>query len=197
MSTNAIISSDPTRDSQALGDAGKWFQTYTGKQFYFYAPTADMIDIEDIANSLAMQCRFGGHLEIHYSVAQHSVMVSNLVPVRYALKALLHDASEAYLSDVVRPLKYSSAFDRYFGLEELITNAIFDKFGLSYDMDESIKRADNIMLLTEHRDLRKPGTKLWDDYDKWGVTPLATTIVPWTQLEATYTFLKTFRMLQQ
>jgi uncharacterized protein len=184
------VSSDPERGMQ--GDEGKWFQTYTGKQFFFYRPTPDMIDIEDIANSLSMQCRFGGHLQHHYSVAEHSVRVSYLVPAYLHLKALLHDASEAYLSDVVRPLKYSSAFENYFGLEDKITHAIFDKFGLDYDMPPDIKRADNIMLLTEHRDLRKPGTKLWDDYDKWGLVPLSTTLVPWSQDKAKTEFLNAF-----
>jgi 5'-deoxynucleotidase YfbR-like HD superfamily hydrolase len=121
--------------------------------------------------------------------------VSSLVTPPNKLKALLHDASEAYLSDVVRPLKYSSAFNSYFELEDRITQAIFDRFGLDYDMPPEIKHADNIMLLTEHRDLRKPGTKLWDDFEKWGITPLATTLIPRTQREAKHDFLKVFHML--
>jgi uncharacterized protein len=84
---------------------GDWIQTYTGKQFWPLSPLPEDIVIEDIAHALSMQCRFGGHVRTFYSVAQHSVHVSLLVEPQYALWGLLHDAAEAYLVDLPRPIK--------------------------------------------------------------------------------------------
>src|SRR4051812_30250690 len=82
---------------------GNWMQTFTGRQFWPVDPRADEIAIEDIARALAMTCRFGGHVRFHYSVAQHSFLVSLVCSPEHALWGLLHDASEAYLGDVVWP----------------------------------------------------------------------------------------------
>ena len=83
-----------------------WIITYSGKKFYHLAPSAEMVDIVDIAHALSLTCRWTGHTRYHYSVAQHSWYFSYLVPKEFALSALLHDASEAYLGDMNRPLKH-------------------------------------------------------------------------------------------
>ena len=82
-----------------------WILTQTGKRFDLFEPDADMIDPRDIAHSLAHLCRFNGHTREFYSVAQHSCLVADLVPTEHKLAALLHDATEAYIGDMVRPLK--------------------------------------------------------------------------------------------
>ena len=82
-----------------------WISTYTDKKFHYLNPTEEEICIEDIAHALALTCRFGGHCSKFYSVAEHSIRVSNIVPETLRLQALLHDAHEAYLHDVPRPIK--------------------------------------------------------------------------------------------
>src|SRR5665811_1025646 len=81
-------------------------RTFTGIYMNVFEPTPEMISIEDIAHALTMQCRFGGHLPDFYSVAQHSLNCSYLIDnPKLKLTALLHDASEAYLLDIPRPIK--------------------------------------------------------------------------------------------
>ncbi len=82
-----------------------YISTFTGKHFDFINITMDDICIEDIAQGLSNECRFAGQINQFYSVAQHSVYVSQIVPPEYALEALLHDASEAYCKDLPSPLK--------------------------------------------------------------------------------------------
>lgn len=108
-----------------------------------------------------------------------------MVPLELALAALLHDASEAYISDISRPLKY--LLPQYRDIENIIQNAIHDKYNigpLSFEEEAIIKKVDNILLVTEARDLL-PGA----NYKEWGIVeePLATPIEP---LTSNYTYLK-------
>src|SRR5690606_29748913 len=84
---------------------GDWMQTFTGRRFWPLDPRPDEICIEDIAHALSMQCRYAGHCLSFYSVAEHSVLLSQHVAEPFRRWALLHDASEAYLVDVPRPIK--------------------------------------------------------------------------------------------
>lgn len=122
-------------------------RTYTGKDISPLAVTIDDINIEDIAHGLALTCRFSGQCSVFFSVAQHSLMVSELVPPEDALWGLLHDASEAYLGDVPRPLK--GYLDRYRNIETMFMATIADKYGLSWPIPESVHHVDQQVLSTE------------------------------------------------
>lgn len=142
--------------SERVGD---WFQTFTGVMFWPLDPKPEEIVIEDIAHSLSMQCRFNGHVREFFSVAQHSVMVSYIVPLEHALWGLLHDAAEAYIGDMVKPLKlHQPDFRR---VEALIMVAVCDRFGLDHLEPPEIKEADNVMLMTERRDLLSLPPETW------------------------------------
>lgn len=148
---------------------GDWVGMASGRKFWPLDPRPEEVEIEDIAQALSNLCRFGGHCSAFYSVAQHSVWVARHVecerPGRplLALHALLHDAAEAYLGDVIRPLKGSMMVDRGHGVSESfevaerrVMAAIYRKFGMPRlsDADRAIiKHADNVALATEARDL--------------------------------------------
>lgn len=128
-----------------------WITTQSGKHFDFNNLSADAICIEDIACALSNLCRFTGHVQDFYSVAQHSVHVSYLVPPEFALEALLHDAAEAYCNDISAPLKQllPDYRQRIGSVEEVIAA----KFGLPAQMSDEVKKAVLVMLATERRDL--------------------------------------------
>ena len=135
---------------------GTYMVTYTGKLFYPLDPEPDLIVIKDIAHALSNNCRFCGHVKNFYSVAQHSVIVSQLCEPENALTGLLHDASEAYLSDITRPIKYTEQMAGYREIEHTLEEAIFAKFGLPFPMTTDVKRADDMALIAEGYTLFNP-----------------------------------------
>lgn len=171
-----------------------WIETATGRKVHPLTPRADEICIEDIAHALANQCRFSGHTKYHYSVAQHSVYVSRLVPPEHALWGLLHDASEAYLIDLPRPIKHQSAFgDAFTAIEKGIEAAVAEAFGLALPMPAAVKQADSAMLLAEKRDLM-PNVQEWSaHFNHWGIEVSdmvrGVTITPMLPAEAKRAFL--------
>lgn len=152
-----------------------WIQTYTGRKFDLIAPTADMICLRDIAHALAHLCRFTGHTKRFYSVAEHSIWVSQRVPAEHALSGLLHDATEAYLGDVSTPLK--SLLPDYKLMEQRLWHVIADKYGVPRALPDCVKQADLCALVTERRDLLNPCEHRWDDAIE-SVFPSATPISP-------------------
>lgn len=139
----------------------EWMVMPSGKRFWPYGPRAKDIDIEDIAHCLSMLCRFSGATTEFYSVAHHSVLVSRVVCAEAALAGLLHDASEAYLGDIIRPLKRNLTFYRQ--TEDKVMAAICERFGLD-DHDSSlwkeVKRGDHVLLSTEFRDVARCGARI-------------------------------------
>jgi len=134
---------------------GNWIQTYTGIKFYPFDPKIEDICLEDICHSLSMTCRFTGHCKSFYSVAQHSVEIYKECLKRgyddNILKwALLHDAAEAYVSDVPRPIK--QMLDYQFGkCENNILSLIAKKYNLSDNIPKEVKEIDTAILATEAR----------------------------------------------
>lgn len=182
-------------------DANKaWITTYTGKRFFHLNPQPEQICIEDIAHALSQICRWTGHTKYHYSVAQHSIYVSYLAPPEDALKGLLHDASEAYLGDMNRPLKHYTEAGRIYGeIEEMVENAIFAKFGLTPGLSDAVKTADNQMLYTEKDALINSATCTMYEAQKWGIIEerAPVKITEWLPRTAEEWFLKRFRQLTQ
>ena len=177
-----------------------WIETASGRRFYPLAPRAVDVCIEDIAHALANQCRFSGHVREFFSVAQHSLLVSKLCPPGDALWGLLHDASEAYLVDLPRPIKHCSELGDFFRTAEgRVMRAVCDAFGLPHAEPPSVKRADNALLLAEKRDLM-PGTQDWEStQEKWAIeaqeTAASVKIVPLPPRLAEAEFLAQFHYL--
>jgi uncharacterized protein len=129
-------------------------ETFTGKWFDILNPQPEQIDIESIAHAEAMICRFTGHVKYFYSVGQHSWLGSYLVPDENALEFLLHDASEAFIGDMSRPLKHlTAAGGPYREVEKNIMAVIRAKFGLPSTQSDIIHKIDNQMLYAEKNQL--------------------------------------------
>lgn len=176
-------------------DAGATIETYTGLQIHLLDPRPEEICIEDIAHALALQCRFTGHTKYHYSVAQHCYLTSLIVSPTFALEALLHDATEAYLCDLSRPLKHFSQLGKeYLLVEDKLDRVIRAKFGLPLTMSPEVKRADTTMLYLEKDALMKPcdWTHEWGGYD----IPDYIQIRSWTPPLAESVYLSRFYLIK-
>ena len=167
-----------------------WIQTYTGKRFFPLDPRAEDLDIRDIAHSLSLLCRFNGHCSTFYSVAEHSVRVSKTLPQEQALWGLLHDAGEAYLTDLPRPVKTQLVF--YRDLEESLLQVVARRYQLEWPMPPAIETADLTLLATEARDLMAPPPCSWE----LDATPLHESIEPWSSEIAEQRFLDRFAELK-
>lgn len=138
---------------------GDWMQTYTGRAFWPLDPRQEEVDIIDIAQALSKQCRYAGHCLGFYSVAEHSCHISDRCPVDLALWGLLHDASEAYLTDVIRPIK--PHLIEYSVFEAKIMRVIAQRFGLAWPMPTEIKRLDNAILANEQQQIMADPPRDW------------------------------------
>lgn len=167
--------------------------TYSGSKFDFIEPHNNEFRIEDIAHALSHVCRFAGHTREFYSVAQHSVLASRIVTdgPQAQMAALMHDASEAYIGDITRPLK--QLLPEYKVIEKRIEIALFNHFGIAYPLPESVKHADMVMLATEKRDLMPPADDEWKLIT--GVQPMTEVINPWHPEKAAREFLMRFEAL--
>jgi hypothetical protein len=166
--------------------AENWIQTFTGKQFWPTNPRAVDLDILDIAHALAMKCRYTGHTIRFYSVAQHCVIMSQNVPPEHALWALLHDATEAYLPDVARPVKAELAGFRE--IEDRLMETIAGYFGLPMPVPDIIHTMDRVMLETERRDLMTEPPAPWSIKEG----PLKAQILPLMPSDAEAQFLRRY-----
>jgi 5'-deoxynucleotidase YfbR-like HD superfamily hydrolase len=168
---------------------GDWIQTYSGGMFWPLDPRSEEINIEDVAHALSMQCRFGGHCLRFYSVAEHSVLVSRVVPPRMALMGLLHDATEAYVADVPRPLKRFLA--GYREAEGGVWKAVAARFGLPSDLPPEIKEADDAVLVAEAEQVMASPPTAWSGTQK----AARVEVVGMSPHQAKQTFLSRFNEL--
>lgn len=155
------VQSDEAHDKIGLfkdsGDSrGPAIELWNGKRLFILDPKPEDIQLNDIAHATSKLCRFTGHTSSFYSVAQHCVLASYYVPEADAGSALLHDAAEAYVGDLSRPLKVimdGLAPGVYRDVEGRISQVIAEKYGVEYPWPESVKLADHALLATEGRDV--------------------------------------------
>lgn len=164
---------------------GDWMQTFTGRVFYPMAPSPGDVDPVDIAHALSLICRYGGHCSRYYSVAEHCVLMSGAVSPENALWALLHDATEAYVGDMVRPLK--RAMPAYRAAEDRLMVAICDRFGLGHTCPGEVKSADNRIILDERAVLMSAPPLPWMSIEY--VQPLGVPVEGWAPEQAERRYL--------
>jgi len=188
---------------QVASKIENWLQTRTGKLVDVQNPTPDMVDLEDIAHALSMTCRYAGHCREFYSVAEHSVLVaalgrrSDLSP-EFNLALLMHDAAEAYIGDIISPVKsllapesnelenrWLAAIEKKFILEDRLTN-----------MDKAIHIADRLALSIEILNLFHPvDPERWTIFDKPTKVQLLTQISCYSPADARRHFIENYRAL--
>jgi len=141
---------------------GNWLSTHTGRRYYIEDPIVDDINIMDISIGLGNCARFSGQC-LFYSVAEHSVFVASLLPPHLQFAGLMHDASEAYLGDIVRPIRMMSKFKEiYDPLESASMKAIAERFNIKGLDDPLVKMADEFALCVEARVLKSVTSYDWE-----------------------------------
>lgn len=179
------------RGSVALADG---IRLLSGAMFDYADPAACDVQIGDIAGALSKVCRFAGHIRFFYSVAQHAVNVSRIVPASHAFTALMHDTAEAFTNDLPTPLKH--AFPAFHTLEARIEAAMAAQFGFAWPMPEEVRRADLTMLAVEKAFLKRDDSR-WAVLDEITVAEMFAAAVvaelrPLTPAEAERLFLERF-----
>lgn len=164
---------------------GDWMQTAHGRQFWPLDPRVEEIHLDDIAHALSMQCRYGGHSLRFYSVAEHCVHVASKAPAGLELSALMHDASEAYLTDVIRPVKAHLA--NYKEIEANLERRIAERFGLPWPMQTEVKSLDERILQDERAQNMSHVPSPWSCMDN-DIEPLGVTLHFWSPARARHEF---------
>ncbi len=168
--------------------------TFSGRYFDPLNPKSEGIYIEDIAHALSLMCRFNGHIREFYSVAEHSIRATECVStVKDKLWVLFHDAAEAYIADLITPIK--QYFSEYKTVEDNLLVVIGEAFNLGNYPTSIVKMADVTTLATEVRDLHNTWTQ--KHFGSWteGVKPLKNIIIPWSPQQAENEFLVLARNL--
>ena len=162
-------------------DKWEWvgrIETLSGLKVSIFEPEHDMFNLEDIATSLSHICRYNGHVPHFYSVAEHCVKVAHWIEKHtfdydIILTGLLHDAAEAYVGDMVRPLKRHEEYGRkHQATENAIAKKIHEKFGGHFPYIDIIHEADKQVYIWEVEHIRtgrtiglqpKEAKQLWLD----------------------------------
>jgi hypothetical protein len=169
-----------------IADRGNWLQTCSGIRFFPLDPRPEEIKINDIAGALSKMCRFGGHSKRFYSVAEHCVLMSRAATTPFKRAALLHDASEAYLVDIPRPVKPMLA--NYSLIEDKIMQTIAFKFGFVWPLQKEVKILDSAILADEQAQVMVPIDHAWDNMQE----PLGISLEFWSPDKAEAEFLSQY-----
>jgi hypothetical protein len=172
------------------GRLGYYMSVFTGGRYFPCDPRVSEIHIADIAHGLANQCRFNGQTRRFYSVAEHSVLASYIVPMEDRFEALMHDAAEAYVGDMIRPLKMIPELRKPFtAIEELNEIAIAERYELRFPRPKSVKVADEAMVTLEMREnlTGDAGDHLHDNSNVAAIT-----LKYWSPDDAELVFLERF-----
>ena len=167
-----------------------WVQTVSGRAFWPLEPDPDHMCIDDIVHGLSLLCRFNGQTSEFYSVAEHSWLLSQVVPPEYALEALMHDGPEAYLPDICSPIK--PFIVGFYEIEDRIMEAMAQKYDLLFPLPEIIKIFDKRIVADEAKRFMAPpaGPGAWDNQ------ALGIRIEGFSPEKAKSKFLKRFRELR-
>lgn len=176
-------------DSELDRRSARWMQTYSGRQFFPLDPRAEDVDITDIAHALGHLCRYNGHVKRFYSVAQHCVLVSENVDPEHALWGLLHDAAEAYVGDMISPLKVD--MPQFRRAEDRIIQAIAERFSMTGSIPEQVHEVDRRLRVDEARDLLGEPPAPWVDHG----AALGVSIEPWSPELAAKRYIERFMQL--
>lgn len=181
---------------QDVLDRGYWKETYTGAKFFLMDPRADEIVFEDVAHSLAYQCRYTGHCLEWYSVAEHCCLLSDYVRNKLKLGPhaqyfmLMHDSSEAYTGDISRPMKYGIP-----GLKASIAHIeriVLEAFEVPYPEPRWLKELDARMIVDERAQNMVDSGNDWN-HDKFEA--LGIKLKFWEPVKAKAEFIKRYRRL--
>ena len=153
---------------EAPAISGPTIMLRSGNYFDLQDPSASRFDVTDIAHALSNICRFTGHTRQFYSVAEHSVLCSYLVPHEDRMIALMHDAAEAFIGDVSSPLK--KLLPDYNAIARGVEEHVFSTLGLPYPFPPSVKKADRIMLRLEQSYLMRNEDR-WEGTEDGGGLP--------------------------
>lgn len=176
---------------------GPYLQTVSGRWVNPFDPDSEQIELADIARALGNQCRFGGHCRSFYSVAQHCVIVSELIEAdggtaEDALAGLMHDAAEAYLGDLPHPIKHRSPLGAAFReAEQPLEQVIRVRFGIT-GSPAAVKRIDRALLATERRTF---SSERWHWPELAGAEPLSLELEAWSPDDAAEAFVRRFETL--
>ena len=164
---------------------GNWMRTYSGIQFWPLDPRPEEILITDIAHAQSLLCRFCGHVKYFYPIAQHSYFVSLLCDE--PMKGLMHDGSEAYLTDLPTPIKSANGMEKYREAEFVLQGMIYRLFCSDDIETDNLRWADHQMLLIERQAL-KGSDVAWPEVAEVN----SINIEPWTPAKAEEMFLNRF-----
>lgn len=169
---------------------GPKIMLYSGVELDLLDPSSSEFTIDDIAHGLSNICRYAGQCRMFYSVAEHSVLMSDLAG-HLAFEALMHDAAEAFIGDITRPLK--QLLPDYKNIERSVEEAIFNRFGLPLYIRAEIKSLDLQVLAAEQDQLMPQSTNRWAI--EAGIRPANIQTQGWSPARAKIEFLKRYAEL--